>query len=65
MIEKETRINSNKSLEELNKKVKDLENKYSSELSYYKDAYQVKEEELIKKKEKFEKFLENVNIYIF
>ncbi len=61
-IQKERRLRNeaNATLEQLNKKVKDLEGKYQKELLYYKDLSQKKEEELVKSKEKLQKLLEKV-----
>jgi len=58
--ERKLRAEANNTLEQLNKKVKDLEMKYSKELLYYKEAAFGTEEQIKQERMRYEKIFEKV-----
>ena len=58
--EKKLRNDANNTLEQLNKKVRELDSKYQKELMYYKELALKKEDEVGKVKDKLQRAIEKV-----
>lgn len=61
--ERQLRGEANATLEQLNKKVKDLDAKYQKELLYYKEISEKKENEINFERAKIQRIFENVFFY--